>query len=115
MLDNQKLKIRIINDNFDEEIEDNINAAKADLTAAGINVDKKVTVQVDVTPEPSEEDPTPEQVIREDEVMDPLIKQAISAYCKAYFGLNNPEAERWERVYNSLKTYLALVGDYSAV
>ena len=44
---------------------------------------------------------------------DPMIRRAVIAYAKAHFGYDNPEAERFERVFNSLKNLLSQVGDYT--
>ena len=43
---------------------------------------------------------------------DPLIKRAITTYCKAYFGYDNPEAERFEKAYNAIKLHLMLSSEY---
>jgi len=72
---------------YDEEIEDLIDAAKADLALAGVLEDK-----LDTT--------------------DPLIRRAIGVYCKAHFGWNNPDAERLQAAYELLKRHLSLSGDY---
>lgn len=38
----------------------------------------------------------------------PLIKRAIIFYAKAYFGFDNPDAERYEKCYRLLANHLAL-------
>lgn len=73
---------------YDTEIADLVATAQADLVLAGV-LSSKV------------EDTT-----------DPLIKRAITAYCKAHFGWNNPDAERLTRAYEMLKTHLILSGEY---
>jgi hypothetical protein len=42
-----------------------------------------------------------------------LIKQAIITYCKANFGWDNPDAERFRQSYESLRNHLALTRNYS--
>jgi hypothetical protein len=74
---------------FDAEINGLIAAAQADLTEAGVN-STMVTAATDA-----------------------LIKLAILTYCKANFGLNNPEAERLQGSYVSLKTALSLSTTYA--
>jgi len=73
---------------FDGEIQDLINAAIADLKLAGVVADKAVDT-------------------------DTLIKRAITTYCKANFGYDNPDAERFWRSYESLKMHLTLSADYN--
>lgn len=66
------------------ELTDLINSAKADLELTGITVDET----------------------------DALIKRAIVIYCKAHFGYNNPDADRFMQSYESLKSHLGMSGDY---
>ena len=73
---------------YEDEVQGLIDAAKADLALAGV-----LQAKVD---EP-----------------DPLIRRAITAYCKAHFGWNNPDAERLERSYTMLKAHLTLSADYT--
>ena len=73
---------------YDDEVQSLIDAAKADLILAGVLEGKVVG-------------------------SDPLIKRAVTAYCKAHFGWNNSEAERLERSYGMLKAHLTLAGDYT--
>ena len=87
LLDDVKVALRISasNTSFNTEINDLIGAAQRDLLVAGI----KVT-----------------------DTADPLIKRAIVTYCKAHFGYDNPEAERFERAYNAIKMHLMLSTEY---
>ncbi|EGS9998291.1 DNA-packaging protein [Clostridium perfringens] len=87
MLEKVKLSLRIKSDAFNIEILEMIEAAKLDLSISGI---KKI-----------EED-------------DPLIQQAIKTYCKANFGLDNKDSEKYQKSYNMLKEHLSLCGDYNA-
>ena len=87
MLDKVKLALRVSGTVFDLEIQDLIDAAKLDLQISGV-------VKID------EEDA--------------LIQRAIIVYCKANFGYDNNEAERFQKSYDMLKQHLSLAGDYNA-
>lgn len=45
---------------------------------------------------------------------DPLIKRAVKTYAKANYGLDSPNAERFQESYEMLKQHLSLSGDYNA-
>lgn len=74
----------------DIEIQDLIDAAKADLILSGVHKDKVVDT-------------------------DSLVKRAITTYCKANFGYDNPEAERFQKSYDLLKQHLTLSAEYTEV
>ncbi len=88
ILDDVKVALRIAATNtaFDGEVGDLIDAAKKDLELAGIT--------------------------KADE-SDALIKRAINTYCKAHYGYDNPDAERFLESYLMLKRHLALSVDYT--
>lgn len=86
MLESIKLALRIKSSAFDLEILDLINAAKLDLRLSG--------------------------VIKINEG-DPLILQAVKVYCKANFGLDNKDSEKYQASYDSLKQHLSLCGEYN--
>lgn len=86
MLEKVKLALRIKSSKTDEDILDLINACKIDLSVAGV---KK---------------------INED---DALIGQAIKLYCKANYGLDNKDSDKYLKSYELLKSSLALCGDYN--
>lgn len=86
MLASIKLALRIKSSAFDEEITELIESSKIDLQISGITK------------------------IKED---DPLIRQAIKTYCKANFGLDNKDSEKYQSSYESLKQHLSLCGDYN--
>jgi len=86
LIDDVKLSLRVSVPDFDAEIQDLIDSAKADLQLSGV-----------VSPDET----------------DPLIKRAITVYCKAHFGYDNPEADRFQRSYDLLKMHLALSTDYT--
>ncbi|WP_313232449.1 head-tail connector protein [Tissierella praeacuta] len=75
----------------DDEIQDLIDAAKADLILSGVHKDKIVDT-------------------------DPLVKRAITLYCKAHFGYEHPKlSERFQESYISLKHHLTLSAEYTEV
>ena len=87
MLKSCKKALRISSSNvaFDDEIQDLIIAAKRDLNITGIiYIEEK----------------------------DPLIKQDIIMYCKANFGLDNKDSEKYKNTYEILKNRLSLCGEY---
>lgn len=89
LLDDTKtaLRISLTTTDFDIEVQDLIDAAKADLGLSGV-------IAVAET--------------------DPLIKRAIITYCKAHFGYDNPDADRLAKSYEMLKSHLSLAEDYNA-
>ena len=91
MLDDVKTALRVNTNNpqITQEIEDLIESARLDLVQSG--VDSDIAMKDD----------------------DPLIKRAIIFYAKANFGLDNPNAERWNESFKLLKQHLSLAGDYN--
>lgn len=87
LLDDTKKALRVSNAAHDTEITDLINAAKKDLQITGLE----------------------EDVILDN---DALIKRAIITYCKAYFGYDNKDSDKFIQAYESLKMHLVLSGDY---
>ena len=86
----QKIKdaLRVSGSALDIEIQDLIEAAKADLRLSGITKNED----------------------------DPLIVRAITIYCKAHFGYEEPaQAELFMKSYNALKAHLALSQEYTEV
>ncbi len=83
MLNKVKLALRINNNAYDGEISDLINACKKELELAGIASSNIVDT-------------------------DEMIIQTVTCYCKAYFGFDNTDAERYIRSYESLKAFLCL-------
>ena len=89
MLAEVKLALRVTTTDFDTEIQSLIDAAVADLTLAGVAAEKAQSTT------------------------DPLIKRAVVTYCKAHFGYDNPEAERFQQSYDMLKAHLTLSQEYT--
>lgn len=90
MLESAKNALRVSGNDLDEEVQDLIDAAKADLQFSGV---------------------LGEKIVEEDA----LIKRAIITYCKAYFGWDNPEADRFQKSYESLRNHLSLSAEYTVV
>ena len=93
LIDDLKQTLRISTTALDTEVIDIIESAKADLILSGIIKSK-----------------TEEDVI---DGFDSLIKRAIIFYCKANFGLDNPDSEKYQLAYDSLKTHLCLSQEYT--
>lgn len=86
MLEKIKQSLRIKNNAFNDEIMDLINACKKDLEIAGVkNIDEE----------------------------DSLIIQAVKTYCKANYGLDNKDSEKYQASYEMQKQKLSLCGDYN--
>lgn len=87
LLEAVKKNIRITHNALDDaEIVPLIQAAEKELESVGVAVDEA----------------------------DPLIARAVTTYVKAHFGYDNPDAERFERVFNSLLNKLSQMGEYAA-
>jgi len=89
ILDDARKALRMSNTALDSEITDLVNGARQDLILSGILSTKA------------------------NDDTDALIKRAIIIYCKAYFGFDNPDAERLQKSYDSLKMSLVLSTDYT--
>lgn len=83
MLEDVKRGLRITNTAYDYEVLDLIEAAKADLHIPQIDPLKIMDTE-------------------------PLIKRAILLYCKANFGLDNKDSEKYQRSYENLAERLSL-------
>lgn len=90
LLDDVKLALRISNTAFDGELGDLIESAEADLGLSGV-LDTNITDT------------------------DPLIKRAIITYCKANFGIENSNAEKYQKSYEAIRNHLSLSGDYNGI
>ncbi len=92
LIDDVKKALRISSSNtaFDTEVQDLINGARLDLEQSGVSF------------------------VKANDDTDALVKRAITTYCKAQFGYDNPDAERFQQSYEMLKQHLSLAGDYNA-
>lgn len=81
------LRIDASDTSFDEEIQDLMTAAQTDLIEVGVN---------------------PDGFNRGD----PLLKKAITTYCKAYFGYDTDNAPAFASSYEKLKVFLMNCNDY---
>ena len=82
--------MRLTSTIHDSELEDLINAARADLVLGGVLPAKA-----------------------EDE-QDPLIMRAVATYVKAEFGLDNDDSEKYRASYKGQRNGLALSDSYIA-
>lgn len=83
-----RLRVRSSVDKLDGEIKDLILAARADLVRGGVL-------------------PT-----RAADETDPLVKQAISTYVKAEFGLDNDDADKYRASFRNQKIALSMASEY---
>lgn len=88
MLEKIKKSLRITHTKLDDEITDLIQSAKLDLSISGV---------VNITDS------------------DALIIRAVTVYCKANFGFDNPDSEKFQKSYDMLKMHLALCSDYNTL
>jgi hypothetical protein len=88
VLEKVKMALRINSNKLDTEISDLIEACKIDLSISGV---------------------------RRIELTDPIIQRAIILYCKANFGLDNKDSEKYQKSYDLLKSHLALCSDFNEV
>ena len=86
LIDDIKAILRISNTAYNTEITDLIASAKADLGICGLLDTSEI---------------------------DPLIKRAITLYCKANFGYDNPDASKLQQSYEMLRNHLSLSADYA--
>ena len=82
--------MRLTSTIHDSELEDLVNAARADLVLGGVLPAKA-----------------------EDE-QDPLIMRAVDTYVKAEFGLDNGDSEKYRASYKEQRNGLALSDSYMA-
>lgn len=90
MLNDVKAALRIDDSAFDLEVQDLIDAAKADLQLSGVSETKV------------------------NDSTDSLIKRAIIIYCRAHFDYDDKAADKLLQSYVMLKTHLTLTEEYSA-
>ncbi len=74
---------------YDSEIEELAEECQADLALSGVLAE------------------------RAEDTTDPLIARAIRTYVKANFGYDNPDAEKLQKSYESLKDHLSLSVEYT--
>ena len=97
MLDKVKNALRVKTAAFDDEIQDLIDACKADLRLVDVNVPEDTPAEG-----------------KEAAAGDPLITRAIVLYAKANFGYSE-DSEKYRAAYDDLKCSLSLAGDYHAL
>jgi hypothetical protein len=88
LIDTIKQTLRISSTAYSTEIADLILAAKDDLVMAGV---------------------TSEAIVEDD----PLIKRAITLYCKSNFGWSNTDGAKLQQSYEMLRNHLSQSTDYA--
>lgn len=86
IIDDVKLNLRISHGSMDAEILDLIESAKMQMEISGV---------VNIVEE------------------DPLVKRAIILYCKANFGIDNAESEKYQNRFDSLVSHLSMCPEYN--
>lgn len=102
LIDEIKTSLRIGKSNIsfdDDEIVPLIDAARHELMISGI-IPGKVLKDISASKIDGKE-------------LDPLVKRAITVYVKANFGWDNPEADRFQASFESLKNHLSLSAEYT--
>lgn len=91
MLTKAKLSLRVSNNAFDDEITNLIESAKIDLILAGVK---------------------PEAV---GDNLDAMVERAILTYCRAHFGMANPDSDKYAESYGSQRSKLAVSGIHNVL
>lgn len=78
--DDIKIALRLKSDAFDDEVDTLIGAALYDMERVGINP----------------------ALLVEDDIENLFVKRAVTAYCKAHFGYDNAEADRFDDSYRRI-------------
>jgi hypothetical protein len=91
VIDDVKMALRITSNAFNGEITNIIDAAKAELKLTGVLLSKIDNIETDS-----------------------LLKRAVILYSKSHFGLDNPDSEKYQKAYDSLKTHLVLSQEYTS-
>lgn len=87
LLDGVKHSLRISNTAHDEELSDLISACYEELAIAGVAVQNRANPPA-------------------------LVRQAVILYCKAEFGLNNPDSAKYSEAFYEAKRRLAISTQY---
>ncbi len=86
MLEKVKLALRIVTNDFNEELSGMIAAALKDLEIAGVKTEN----------------------------VPPLIERAVICYCKIHFGDPAPDlADKWKALYNEQKAQLQMADGFT--
>lgn len=88
IMDDVKLNLRISHGSMDNEVLDLIESAKMQMGISGIKVISET---------------------------DALTKRAIILYCKANFGLDNKDSEKYQARFDSLVTHMSMCPEYNTV
>ena len=80
LLDDIKKSLRVTTDALDAEVDMLIGAALYDMERVGVNP----------------------ALLDADDLENPYVKSAVTAYCKAHFGYDNTEATRFDDTYHRI-------------
>lgn len=83
LLADMKIALRVTTDALDSEVETLIGAALYDMGRVGVN-------------------PALLEVDENDGLANMFVKRAVTAYCKAHFGYDNAEADRFDDSYRRI-------------
>ena len=89
LLDDMKVALRVSADDFDAEIQGLIDAAKADMRRVGVSPDFV------------------------DSDSDPLVRMAVTCFCKSRFGFDNEDAPAFESSYRQCVADMMNSGIYN--
>ena len=78
LLDEMRSKVRVMSNLTDGEVQDLIDASLADMRLKGVKP----------------------YLLSADEGLHPLVKQAVTLYCKAHYGYDNAERPQFVEAYN---------------
>ena len=80
LLDDIKLTLRVSSNSFDGEVQMLIDAALFDMERVGVNP----------------------ELLDPDDLENSFVKTAVTCYCKANFGYDNAEADRFDAAYRRI-------------
>ncbi len=95
MLEEVKRALRLTDNDFDDEVRLLIEAAKEDLESSGVASSYFVT----------KDEKTEEET---EKIDNKLLKLAIILYCKAFFGFDNPDSEKYNNAYEHIKKKVSI-------
>lgn len=83
LIDDIKLSLRLTTDALDSEVQMLVDSALFDMERVGVNPD---LLQLDW----------------DDDIPNAFVKNAVTCYCKAHFGYDNAEADRFDESYRRI-------------
>lgn len=95
MLEEVKKSLRITDSDFDDEVSLLIEAAKEDLKSSGVASSYFI----------KKDENTQEEI---EEIDNKLLKLAVILYCKAFFGFDNSESDKYSNAYEHIKKKVSI-------